>query len=1030
MSNFEVPNPILNSPYDEPREHWWIIEGQPLEKRAGRRPAMYYYREPGKEQNDRSGIHIELHRVNLIRERVKAWRAAGWPGVTRTTHDLLAYWRHEGRERRLFFAQLEAAETIVFLTEARADFRQGIEVPRDEPSDAEKSAGYAGFVRYACKMATGSGKTTVMGLLAAWTILNKVTSRGDARFSDVVLIVCPNVTIRSRLAELQPELAEASLYRTRDLVPEHLMGQLRQGKVLVTNWHVFEPQTPHTAGDGGRVVRTGVPVQTTETIRIGEKNDTKRGTRWLTRETLFQQIANGLIEVVDGDPNSDVSLKMRSVRYVESDTAVVNRLLRGVGGKRNVFVMNDEAHHAYRVKVERPEDWEEMDEDDRDEWLSDKTEATVWIDGLDRIHKLRGINVCVDLSATPYWLSRVGQEANRPFPWVVSDFGLVDAIESGLVKIPQLAVRDTTGAEIPGYFNIWQWIMQPGRLTASERGGKRANPKPEAILKWANHPIAMLGGLWQRTLEEWRASEHEPRPPVFILVCKNTALANVIYEWLANGVNPSGIPPSNLPGFRNADSEMNTIVVHSKVVHDTDSGAAKSDEARWMRLTLDTVGRREWPRDSQQREILPEGFADLAEKLGRPLHPPGRDVRCIVSVGMLTEGWDCSTVTHIVGLRPFMSQLLCEQVVGRGLRRASYEVGENGLLTEEVAKVFGVPFQVIPFKANPTGPAPPPPKRHHVRALPERAHLAITFPRVEGYTQAVRNRVHVNWASVPPLLIEPGRIPPEVQMKGLHPTNSGKLSLTGPGRLDEASLTAFRHERRVQELVFDVAGALTKLYREQPGCDVPAHALFPQLAAIVREYVETKVRALPPADNKDLFLAPYYGWLVEVMLQNIRGDVDEGEAPELPLLEPSRGPGSTSEVDFWTSRDVRETAHSHVNYVVADTKKWEQSAAYYIDTHRAVAAFVKNAGLGLGIPYLHNGEQHEYLPDFIVRIQCGDERYVILETKGYDPVAEVKAAAAARWAAAVNAAGSFGTWTYAVARNPESVVALITAAQR
>ncbi|MCL4203315.1 MAG: DEAD/DEAH box helicase family protein [Pirellulaceae bacterium] len=1029
MSNFEVPEPILNSPYDEPQEHWWIIEGQPLERRSGRRPAMYYYREPGRDPNEKGGYHIELKRVNQIRQRVKAWREQGWPGVTRTTHDLLTYWRREGREQRLFFAQLEAAETIVFLNEARADFRQGIEIPRDEPSAEQQAQGYAGFVRYANKMATGSGKTTVMGMLAAWSILNKVNIRSDARFSDVVLVVCPNVTIRDRLRELDPEQGEASLYRTRDLVPGHLLPQLAQGKVLVTNWHVFEPQAPRTAGDGGRVVKAGVPVLTTETIRIGDKNDTKRGTRWLTRDSVLLQIANEQIEVVEGDPREGTTLKIRSTRYVESDTSLVNRVLRDVGGKQNLLVFNDEAHHAYRVKVERPEDWDEMDEDDRDEWLSDKREATAWIEGLDRIHKLRGINFCVDLSATPYFLNRIGQEANRPFPWVVSDFGLIDAIESGLVKIPQLAVRDCTGAEIPGYFNIWQWIMQPGRLTASERGGKRANPKPEAVLKWAHHPIAMLGGLWEEKWRQWRASEHEERPPVFILVCKNTALADVIFEWLANGRCPTGIPPAKLDGFRNTEAETNTIVVHSKVVAETDrdtaGGGSQADEKRWMRYTLDTVGKRDWPRDRQGREVFPPGFAELADKLQRPQHPPGRDVRCIVSVGMLTEGWDCNTVTHILGLRPFMSQLLCEQVVGRGLRRASYETDENGRLTEEVAKVFGVPFQIIPFKANPQGPAPPPVKRHHVRALAERAHLEIQFPRVEGYTQAVRNRVTIDWDRVPSLDLQPGRIPPEVEVKGLHPTNTGRLSLSGPGRADAVRLDEFRQSRRVQELVFDVAGALTRLFREQRGCEVPPHALFPQLARIVDRYTHQKVRVYLPADRKDLFLAPYYGWLVESLLQNLQGDVDAGEAPELPLLETTRGPGSTTDVDFWTSRDVREVTRSHVNFVVADTQRWEQSVAYFVDTHAAVDAFVKNAGLGLGIPYLHNGEQHEYVPDFLIRLAGGRDRYLILEPKGHDPLKDVKRAAAERWCAAVNAHGGFGHWQYRMIKRPEQAKAVL-----
>jgi len=723
MSTFEVSDPILNSPFEEPAEHWWLVEGAAPERRKGRRPAMYYYVEPNREQADGGGVHIEMRLVNLIRERLNSWREQGWPGVTRTTYDLLTYWRRGGRENRLFFAQLEAAETIIFLNEARPDFLQGISVPDDEPSEEVKARGFDAFTRYACKMATGAGKTTVMALLAAWSILNKASNRGDKRFSDVILVVCPNVTIRERLAELNPFLGDASLYRKRDIVPEHLMPVLTQGTVIITNWHILEPRVPPTAGDGGKVVKVGVAIPTRETIKIGERNDTKRGTRWLTRETLHLQIANGLVEVIEGDPDTDSTLTIRSVKYLESDRSLVNRVLHDAVGKKNILVFNDEAHHAYRVKVERPDDWDDMDESEKDEWLSDKTEATVWIDGLDRINKHRGINFCVDLSATPYFLNRVGQQANRPFPWVVSDFGLIDAIESGLVKIPQLAVRDCTGSEMPGYFNIWQWILQPGRLTAAERGGKHATPKPEAILKWAHHPIAMLGGLWEETWKQWTDIRGESRPPVFIIVCKNTSLANVIFEWLANGVCPVGIPPSKLHAFRNTDGAVNSIVVHSKVVDETDSDTARADETRWMRLTLDTVGKRSWPCDRHGQEIFPDGFVDLAKKLNRPLHPPGRDIRCIVSVGMLTEGWDCNTVTHIVGLRPFMSQLLCEQVVGRGLRRANYEIGPDGKLNEEVAKVFGVPFRVVPFKANQTVPPPAPEKRHHVRALPERKHL-------------------------------------------------------------------------------------------------------------------------------------------------------------------------------------------------------------------------------------------------------------------------------------------------------------------
>lgn len=1031
MNPAEVREPIQNRPFEEPQRYWFIREGEEPQLRDGRRDSIVYPpRDQAKEWDVSDGTlrkseafpgGYEMALVNLIRERVKAWREQNYRGVTRTTLELLQYWRREGREARLFFAQLEAAETVIFLREARADFRQGIAVPVDEPSKQQQEAKVKAFIRYACKMATGSGKTTVIGMLAAWSILNKVTNRSDGRFSDVVLVVCPNVTIRSRLAELDPEAGEASVYRKRDLIPPQLMPSLRQGKVLVTNWHIFEPQTPQTGGVSAKVMKAGVALRTEELFHIGVKTTTARGSRYITQEGLDAKVAAGLMKVLKEEREKDGSLKrvwVESVRHIESEAGWINRVLgKDIGGKQNILVMNDEAHHAYRIRREEDGDGELFGEEEEAEDFY--KEATVWVEGLDRIHKARGINLCIDLSATPFFLGRVGQDTNRPFPWVVSDFGLVEAIESGLVKIPQLAVRDNTGAEIPGYFNIWQWILP--LLTAAERGGTRASPKPEAILKYAHHPIAMLAGLWEELRQDWEAAKDDPRPPVFILVAKNTKIAKVIYEWLAESKQPTGIPPARMEGFANAPGRMVTIRVDSKVVHETDTGEAKSDEARWMRFTLDTVGHLAWPADQQGRPIYPEGFEELAQKMKKPLDPPGRDIRCIVSVGMLTEGWDCNTVTHIIGLRPFMSQLLCEQVVGRGLRRTSYDLTQDGKFSEEVAKVFGVPFEVIPYKADPKGGARKAEKRHHVFAVPGKAQYEIRYPRVEGYTRAIRNRVTVDWRTISGLTLVPGTIPPEVEVKGGLPNNRGRPSLTGPGRIESITLNPYRAGRRLQELVFDMAAALTRDYRAQPTCEAPAHVLFPQMRGIVDRYLRECVHVVEPANILDVFLSPYYGWVIERLVEHIGPDASQGEAPEIPRYEANRGPGSTAEVDFWTSREPREAVHCHLNYIVPDTRKWEQSAAYYIDTHEMTEAFVKNAGLGFAIPYLHNGQMHDYVPDFIVRLKTGDRTHLILETKGYDPLTEVKRSAAERWVAAVNADGSYGTWHYRIARKPEEV---------
>ena len=1037
MNAHEVAEPILNSPFEEPREHWRISEHDPPERMSGRRPAMYFYRRPGYESStDRQGVGtaIGLKLVNRIRSKLAEWRPLamrGEGGVSRTTMELMRYWRREERRHRLFFAQLEAAETIIFLSEARADFLQGIDIPLDEPGAEAQADGFRAFRRYACKMATGTGKTTVMGMLAAWRILNKVAGRGDARYSDVVLVVCPNVTIRNRLEELKPQAGEASLYRTRDLIPAHLTPQLARGQVLVTNWHVFEPKATRAAGQSAKVIRAGREVRTRETIRLGAKTTTARGTRYLTPDDLDRQAATGLINVLGEQRDGQGRLKsvsVESVRYVESDTKLIERVLgREVGGKRNILVMNDEAHHAYRIRRTEPDEDEEdlFGEADANEEFY--REATVWIDGLDRIHKHRGINLCIDLSATPYYLGRVGQNTNRPFPWVVSDFGLVDAIESGLVKIPQLAVRDTSGSPIPGYFNIWRWI-QP-RLTSAERGGRRGRVKPEAILKYAHVPVAMLGGLWEVLRQEWSERNGDPRPPVFIIVCNDTALAKVVYRWLAEDEAPVGIPPAHLDGLRNSGDAIRTIRVDSKVVRESDAGGARSDADRWMRLALDTAGKTDWPQDRQRRPIHPDGFEALAKKLERPLHPPGRDVRCIVSVGMLTEGWDCNTVTHIVGLRPFMSQLLCEQVVGRGLRRTSYAVGDDGRLGEEVAKIFGVPFEVVPLKENPANGQPrPAPKTWNIHALPERADLEIRFPRVERYMQRIRHRLKVDWETIAPLHLDPMDIPPEVEMKAGLPSNEGRPSLVGPGRLERIDLNPYREGRRLQKLVFEMARELTRDFREQPHCVAPPHVLFPQLATIVGRYLREKVHPVEPARDVDAFLSPWYGWLVERLLAAIHPDDESGEDGEAPCYETGRGPGSTSEVDFETRREPYPVMKSHVNAVVPDTAKWEQSAAHQLDTHDSVHSFVKNAGLGFAIPYLHNGEPHEYLPDFIVRLTGGEARYLILETKGYDPLAEVKTQAAHRWVRAVNSDGSFGSWTYALVSDMVKVKEVLSGA--
>jgi type III restriction enzyme len=480
-------------------------------------------------------------------------------------------------------------------------------------------------------------------------------------------------------------------HRTRDLVPDAMMPDLARGRVIIRNWHDFELRQP----GGARVDRRGVVETRTEWIIIGQRTTTARGSRYFDLAAYTAGVAAGTLEVMKEERTEKGFLQralIRTTRYVESDASLVARILGRAGGKENILVINDEAHHAYRIppKVEDEEDNLFEDEDDAEEEEISRREAMVWIEGLDRVHEVRGINLCVDLSATPYYLGRMGDKTNTVFPWVVSDFSLTDAIESGLVKMPQLVARDSSGRDLPAYFNIWAWLLPT--LTAQERGTKRGSPKPEAIVKWVHPSLATLGGMWAEDVDRL-AKGDDPRPPVFIVVAKNKRIARALFEWFGENKPPPNVPKLNVPHMANTEDRVVTIRVDTGVVHETDSGNAKSDDSAWMRLTLDTVGRLNWPQDRQGRLIYPEGFESLAARLRRPLHPPGRNVRCIISVGMLTEGRDCNTVTHVIGLRPFQSQLLCEQVVGRALRRRSYDILADGKLEEEEAKIFGAPVK-------------------------------------------------------------------------------------------------------------------------------------------------------------------------------------------------------------------------------------------------------------------------------------------------------------------------------------------------
>jgi type III restriction enzyme len=1028
-----VNDPIINSPFLEPEHYWLIREGMPPEKRDGRRPASYFFRVPERAARGRrdatpqvvmfddvsKGQEVLLDLANLLRQRVAEWREKrACEGASRVTRELLELWNSADRREPMFFAQKEAAETIIFLVEAPVDLRQGVRVPMDEPGVDAKAEGFKAFLRYAVKMATGTGKTTVMGMLAAWSILNKVADAQAPEYSDTVLIVCPNVTIRDRLRELDPALGDASLYRTRELVPAHRMAELRQGDVIVTNWHVLERrELGDVNGQSARVVKRGRPIERDRRIKIGGKEG-------LTEADVRHAAAMGAYRIVDEirDRQSLLTgLRVKETLYVESDAAFVKRILGARRGRGSaVLVMNDEAHHAYRRGSAEPEFV--MDDETAE---ADAREATVWIEGLDRINKVlagrgAGVRLCVDLSATPFYIQGSGNEVGKPFPWVVSDFSLLEAIESGLVKIPQLPMQDATGSKTPAYFNVWRWVQE-----RAEADGFSGELSPAEIMRYAATPIVTLAQEWRKTWESWRTQFEGGKrrsnvPPVFIIVCRNTQLAKVIYEWLAMGQGSFG---QGVPEFLNAPGQEMTVRIDSKVAEDVASGGSQ-DEARRLRFVLESVGKATWPGGQ-----IPEEYSALVEKNNRnalededsdvvtldPAVPPGRDIRCIISVAMLSEGWDATTVTHVVGLRPFGSQLLCEQVVGRALRRTSYTVDPStGFFREETAKVFGVPFELIPFKVEGTKEQAPTPPANHIFAVPEKLRYAIEFPVVEGYLDPGITRIAVDWERVPTLTLDSTAIPDAALMRGLA-THDGALAAFGPGAPELVSLEAWRSRIRIQQVAFMLARELTAVWlKDRGGGGIPTHALFPQLLREVIHFLHTRVQCKGSCAVQDVAINPYFGRAIGILTEAISAVDESGELHERAVIPGSR---STQWVDFHTGKDIAPVQKCHLNAGVFDTKLFEQQAAFIFDTHARVDRWVKNDRLGLIVPYRRDGVPRRYFPDFVVVLDDGEQ--LLVETKGRDADdVGIKQAAAVRWCKAVNNDGRFGRWTYYLVWEP------------
>jgi type III restriction enzyme len=456
-----IENPIINSPFRVPTRHFkFDAEGITDEILTGRRPSSHFVPIPrAKKKGKQLQFETEWTKdriepnpvVDRIRQRVGAWRQGGYVGVTGTTSRLLGYWTREMRDKPLFFCQIEAVETAIYITEVARKYGDAwIENDLRSANDTSNP----GLPRMALKMATGSGKTVVMAMLIAWQTLNKLEDRQDARFSDAFPIVTPGITIRDRLRVLLPTDPD-NYYRQRDVLPSDLLGRLAQARILITNYHAF---MAHERGDAARLTKS----------------------------------------ILTGDEPS---------AFVETPDQVVRRVCRDLAGKKNIVVINDEAHHCYRRRPEA--EAETLTGEERQEAAKRDEEARVWVSGLEAVKNKIGVKAVYDLSATPFFLQGSGYPEGTLFPWVVSDSSLVDAIEAGIVKVPRVPVADNsmTGDE-PTYRDLWLRIRddlpKKGRKTDAIGG----EPKLPAELQGALHS---LYDNYRQSFERWQ-SNAEARP--------------------------------------------------------------------------------------------------------------------------------------------------------------------------------------------------------------------------------------------------------------------------------------------------------------------------------------------------------------------------------------------------------------------------------------------------------------------------------------------------------------------------------------
>ena len=988
MSEHFIDHPILNSPYVCPSKHWELdSSGQPTQKVLEfRRKASFITPIPkpkkrkiqdkaqvgmvfdeGRGLSSSKQEYDQTSVINEIRSYVDQWRALPnqnqWQ-VSPETARLLHHWRHyEFTGVRPFFCQIEAVETAIWLTEVAPNMSSGRAIL--SLLEASNRDSNPDLMRIALKLATGAGKTTVMAMIIAWQVVNAVRHPESKKYSRGFLIVAPGLTIKDRLRVLYPNDPN-SYYASRELVPKDMLEDFNRAKIVITNFHAFRLKERIELSAGGRALLKG---------KSGEDLNTKQ-----TEGQMIQDVMSELM------------------------------------GLKNIVVINDEAHHCYRQKIKDEDDYD-LKGDEKKEAEKNNEAARLWINGIEAVNRKLGVTKVFDLSATPFFLQGSGYAEGTLFPWTVSDFSLMDAIECGIVKLPRVPIAENvSGEELPIYRNLWHYI---GPEMPKKGRGDSVGLNPLSLPVKLQTALGALYGHYEKTFNLWRDAGIKV-PPCFIIVCQNTTISKLVYDYISgfhyiDNEGDKRFESGRLKLFQNFNPDSgdpyqrpNTLLIDSEQLEagdalDDNFRAIAADEIeRFRREIVERTGDARAGDNITDQSLLRE----VMNTVGKP-NSLGGSIRCVVSVSMLTEGWDANTVTHVLGIRAFGTQLLCEQVIGRALRRQSYELNEEGLFNVEYADVFGIPFD---FTAKPV-PAPPQPPREtvQVKAIsPDRDFLEIKFPRVQGY-QVVLPEDYLTAAFTDDSVLE------------LTPAMVGPTITLNSGIIGQSASMDFNYlkDSRTSTLIYNLTQHLILTKYRDPG-EAPKLHLFPQLTRIVREWLESKL--ICKGGTVPALLM--YKTLADMACNRIVTAITEahkGERPMKALLDPYIPTGSTSDVRFNTSRASRwETSAKlcHVNWAVLDSD-WEGEFCRVVESHPAVRAYVKNQGLGFEIPYRYGSDNRKYIPDFIVLVDDGhgpeNLLHLIVEIKGYrrEDAKEKKLTMDTYWVPGVNNLGNYGRWAFA-----------------